>query len=58
MKGSEGGDFAVDFFDGNNNIQLKDDAPILIVMHGLSGGSNEPMVQKLGLKARDKGWRV
>lgn len=65
MHGVDGGEFALDWFtpkgqaDPEAKDDLQNDAPILVLEHGMGGGSGEPYVQKIGLRARNElKWRA
>ncbi|KAK2962082.1 putative Medium-chain fatty acid ethyl ester synthase/esterase 2 [Blattamonas nauphoetae] len=59
VKGADGGDFRIDWFVNPVKTELPANTPIVVIAHGLSGGSNEPMVQKLGLRlSTELGYRV
>ena len=64
VHGMDGGEFGLDWFTLKGNASddiaddLPNDTPILVIEHGLSGGSSERYVQHIGLRARrELGWR-
>ena len=64
LTGVDGGEFALDWFtlngesDSDIKENLPENTPILIIEHGMSGGSNERYVQRIGLRVhRELGWR-
>lgn len=58
LQSSDGGEFAIDWFEPQNGAVIPDDAPIVIFQHGLSGGSSEPCIQKFALRCvNELGWR-
>ncbi|KAK2950234.1 putative Embryogenesis-associated protein EMB8 [Blattamonas nauphoetae] len=57
--GADGGEFSVDWFDAPDTSQLKPDTPIVVLVHGVNGGSSETWLQKMGIRLSDKeGYRV
>ena len=64
IHGLDGGEIGLDWFtlkgEASDDIDdgLSPDAPILVIEHGLSGGSSERYVQKIGLRVRRQiNWR-
>ncbi|GAB1221434.1 hypothetical protein ENUP19_0080G0081 [Entamoeba nuttalli] len=51
----DGGEFAMDW--GQNQEQLPEDAPILLIFHGLAGGCREPYIQRNSFYAMKEGYR-
>ncbi|KAA6395403.1 MAG: putative AB-hydrolase YheT [Streblomastix strix] len=56
FNGTNGGIFSVDWFLPDSDT---DSSPIIVVCHGINGGSNEPVVQKFCLRInREKKWKA
>ncbi|KAF0935928.1 hypothetical protein E2562_036672 [Oryza meyeriana var. granulata] len=51
------GAVALDWVSGDDRV-LPRDAPVLILLPGLTGGSDDTYVRHMLLRARSKGWRV
>ncbi|KAL9439678.1 hypothetical protein AB3S75_025189 [Citrus x aurantiifolia] len=51
------GSVALDWISGDHQL-LPPDSPVLILMPGLTGGSEDSYVRHMLLRARSKGWRV
>eukprot|EP00770_Monocercomonoides_exilis_P003188 MONOS_3167.1-p1 / transcript=MONOS_3167.1 / gene=MONOS_3167 / organism=Monocercomonoides_exilis_PA203 / gene_product=AB-hydrolase YheT / transcript_product=AB-hydrolase YheT / location=Mono_scaffold00072:75918-77147(+) / protein_length=409 / sequence_SO=supercontig / SO=protein_coding / is_pseudo=false len=57
--GSDGGEFAIDWFQTKDKTDLPENAPIVIFSHGINGGSSEPPLQRFALRCvRKLGWRA
>ncbi|ERN10725.1 embryogenesis-associated protein EMB8 [Amborella trichopoda] len=57
LRTSDGGSIALDWPAGDRD-KLPLDAPLLILLPGLTGGSEDTYVRHMLLRARKKGWRV
>ncbi|XP_078440348.1 esterase/lipase/thioesterase family protein [Wolffia australiana] len=53
----DGGSVALDWCSGDDRL-LPADAPVLILLPGLTGGSEDSYVRHMLVRARSKGWRV
>ena len=49
MKGADGGSFFLDWY-SKNNSEFPSDTPIIMFVHGISGGSYEPYLQKCAFR--------
>ncbi|KAK2943348.1 putative Embryogenesis-associated protein EMB8 [Blattamonas nauphoetae] len=57
--GADGGEFSVDWFDTPETSSLQQNAPIVVLVHGVNGGSSETWLQKMALRLANKeGYRV
>ncbi|KAK4489235.1 hypothetical protein RD792_005031 [Penstemon davidsonii] len=57
LRTKDGGSVALDWVSGDNH-SLPPDSPLLILLPGLTGGSEDTYVRHMLLRARSKGWRV
>ncbi|XP_017973798.1 PREDICTED: embryogenesis-associated protein EMB8 isoform X2 [Theobroma cacao] len=57
LRVKDGGSVALDWVSGDQR-RLSPDAPILILLPGLTGGSQDSYVRHMLNKAKSKGWRV
>ncbi|XP_051145746.1 embryogenesis-associated protein EMB8 [Andrographis paniculata] len=57
LRTSDGGAVALDWVSGDDR-SLPPDSPVLILLPGLTGGSQDTYVRHLLQRARSKGWRV
>ncbi|KAL1324655.1 hypothetical protein HN51_034820 [Arachis hypogaea] len=57
LRTQDGGAVALDWVSGDDR-RLPPDAPLLILLPGLTGGSGDSYVRHMLNKARSKGWRV
>ncbi|XP_074588564.1 embryogenesis-associated protein EMB8-like [Curcuma longa] len=57
LRTRDDGAIALDWVVGDEQ-QLLLDAPVLILLPGLTGGSDDPYVRHILIRARKKGWRV
>ncbi|XWS61532.1 hypothetical protein CRYUN_Cryun07bG0133300 [Craigia yunnanensis] len=57
LRVKDGGSVALDWISGDE-LPLPPDSPILILMPGLTGGSQDSYVRYMLTKAKSKGWRV
>ncbi|XWS09803.1 hypothetical protein CRYUN_Cryun39dG0020600 [Craigia yunnanensis] len=57
LRTKDDGTIALDWVSGDHR-SLPADSPILILMPGLTGGSQDSYVKHMLVKARSKGWRV
>ncbi|KAH7819113.1 putative Alpha/beta hydrolase family containing protein [Monocercomonoides exilis] len=58
LKGADGGEFGVDWFDLPQQEKLSDKAPIVIFVHGINGGSHERYLSKCARRCANCGWRT
>ncbi|CAI9093409.1 OLC1v1028907C1 [Oldenlandia corymbosa var. corymbosa] len=57
LRTSDGGSVALDWVSGDHT-RLPHDSPLLILLPGLTGGSQDTYVRHMVVRARSKGWRV
>ncbi|KAK8690847.1 hypothetical protein V6N13_074373 [Hibiscus sabdariffa] len=57
LRAKDGGSVALDWVSGDHR-RLPPDSPILILLPGLTGGSQDSYVRHMLTKANSKGWRV
>ncbi|KAK2351605.1 embryogenesis-associated protein EMB8 [Trifolium repens] len=57
LRTQDGGSVALDWVPGDDR-RLLPDAPLLILLPGLTGGSGDSYVRHMLVRARSKGWRV
>ncbi|KAH9774906.1 AB hydrolase-1 domain-containing protein [Citrus sinensis] len=57
IRTKDDGSVALDWISGDHQL-LPPDSPVLILMPGLTGGSEDSYVRHMLLRARSKGWRV
>lgn len=57
LRTQDGGSVALDWVSGDDR-RLPPDAPLLILLPGLTGGSGDSYVRHMLIRARNKGWRV
>ncbi|GFP89304.1 embryogenesis-associated protein emb8 [Phtheirospermum japonicum] len=57
LRARDDGAVALDWVSGDDR-NLPSDAPVLILLPGLTGGSDDTYVRHMLLRARSKGWRV
>ncbi|XVF12876.1 hypothetical protein REPUB_Repub08aG0157700 [Reevesia pubescens] len=57
LRVKDGGSVALDWVSGDHR-RLPPDSPILILLPGLTGGSQDSYVRHMLTKAKSKGWRV
>ncbi|KAG0534904.1 hypothetical protein BDA96_04G320000 [Sorghum bicolor] len=57
LRAPDDGAIALDWVSGDDRA-LPTDAPVLILLPGLTGGSDDTYVRHMLLRARSKGWRV
>ncbi|OMO79833.1 putative AB-hydrolase YheT [Corchorus capsularis] len=57
LRVKDGGTVALDWVAGDHR-RLPPDSPILILLPGLTGGSEDSYVRHMLIRARSKGWRV
>ncbi|KAK9093842.1 hypothetical protein Scep_025311 [Stephania cephalantha] len=57
LRTPDDGAVAIDWAAGDD-VRLPADTPVLILMHGLSGGSGDSYVKHMFAEARRNGWRV
>lgn len=53
--GVDGGEFFVDWF--SKNEKSEDSTPIIILIHGINGGSSEPCISTFGIRLSKMGWK-
>ncbi|KAK7312134.1 hypothetical protein VNO77_35762 [Canavalia gladiata] len=57
LRTQDGGSVALDWVSGDDRL-LPPDSPLLILLPGLTGGSEDAYVRHMLVRARSKGWRV
>ncbi|XAR70093.1 Alcohol O-acetyltransferase [Bertholletia excelsa] len=57
LRAKDNGSVALDWVSGDDR-RLPPDAPTLILLPGLTGGSEDTYVRHMLIRAREKGWRV
>nr|ACN34051.1 unknown [Zea mays]ACN36306.1 unknown [Zea mays] len=57
LRAPDDGAVALDWVSGDDRV-LPNDAPVLILLPGLTGGSDDTYVRHMLMRARSKGWRV
>lgn len=53
--GADGGEFFVDWFSANS--ETENSVPIVVIIHGINGGSSEPCISLLGNRLNKLGWK-
>ncbi|XP_031496238.1 embryogenesis-associated protein EMB8 isoform X1 [Nymphaea colorata] len=58
LRTADGGAVALDWPVGGDDQRLASDAPVLILLPGLTGGSGDTYVRHMLVRAKKNGWRV